>query len=145
MELFGHLVHFACGVWDRIVLRGFCGIPCITPKVLAKRTTDYRKQVEAYAKRHHIEILSAPKGVRKEEFVAPHYRGKKSGVVVILKSMEQDDNAIISCADPARPWTSLRESRLNAFPQGVRKTCESCLHRLCRTLDRARCNNGRFE
>lgn len=106
MELFGHLVHFAYGVWDRIVLRGYyerlqrpanivyffrdvCGIPCITPRVLAKRTTDYRKQVEAYAKRHSIEILSAPKGVRKEEFVAPHYRGKKSGVVVILKSMEQ--------------------------------------------------------
>jgi hypothetical protein len=41
-----------------------------------------------------------------------------------------------------RLWTSLREQRLNAFPQGVRKTREPCQHRLCRTLDRARCNSG---
>lgn len=108
MELFDRFVQFAYASWDRIVLRGYyprlqrpenivyffrdvCGIPCITPEVLARRTAEYRKWVEGYARRRGIPILGAPKGVRKDEFVVPYYRRfrREEGVVVILKSMEQ--------------------------------------------------------
>ena len=108
LQLFGGFVDFTYGVWDRIVLRGYyerlqrpanivyffrnvCGIYPITPEVLASRTTDYRKWLDGYAAQRAIPILSAPKGARKEEVVAPfyrHFRGDE-GVVVILKSMEK--------------------------------------------------------
>ena len=73
LELFGHLVEFVYAVWDRIVLRGYyerlqrpenivyffrnvCGVRCITPGVLARRTESYRKWVEGYARRRRIPI-----------------------------------------------------------------------------------------
>lgn len=108
LQLFASFVDFAYAIWDRIVLRGYyerlqrpenivyffrevCGIPCITPQVLAHRTEQYRRRVEDFARQRRIPILGAPKGVRKDELVVPHYqrfRGEE-GVVVILKSMEQ--------------------------------------------------------
>ena len=108
LQLFGGFVDFTYGVWDRIVLRGYyerlqrpanivyffrnvCGIYPITPQVLASRTNDYRKWLDGYAAQRAIPILSAPKGARKEEVVAPFYRRFRGdeGVVVILKSMEK--------------------------------------------------------
>jgi DNA-binding transcriptional ArsR family regulator len=108
LQLFARFVDFAYAIWDRIVLRGYyealqrpenivyffreiCGVRCITPKVLARRTEQYCRWVEGYAQRRDIPILSAPKGVRKEDFVARHYERfhRDEGVVVILKSMEQ--------------------------------------------------------
>lgn len=108
MELFGRFVSFTYAIWDRIVLRGYyerlqrpenivyffhevCDIGCITPAVLARRTEHYRKWVEGYARRRGIELVIAPKGVRKDEFVAQYYKRFRGGegVVVILKSMEQ--------------------------------------------------------
>ena len=108
LQLFGHLVDFSYALWDRIVLRGYYaalqrpenvvhllrdigGIASITPAVLAQRTEKYRKWVEGYAKRRNVEILTAPSGVRKEDFVAPYYRrfDQSEGVAVVLKSMEQ--------------------------------------------------------
>ena len=108
LKLFGRFVDFAYAIWDRIVLRGYyealqrpenivyffrevSGVRCITPAVLARRTEAYRKWVEGYATRRDIPILSAPSGVRKEQFVASYYqrfRGEE-GAVVILKSMER--------------------------------------------------------
>jgi hypothetical protein len=108
LELFGHLVEFTYAVWDRIVLRGYyerlqrpqnivyffrdiCGIRCITPSALARRTEGYRRWVEGYARRRRIPILLPPKGVKKEDFVADFYRRfrRPEGVVAIVKSMEQ--------------------------------------------------------
>ena len=113
LQLFGHLVQFSYACWDRIVLRGYyptlqrpenivhlCrvvgGIARITPAVLAQRTATYRRWLERYTEQHRIPLLTAPKGVRKEEVVAPYYRSFKddSGVVVILKSMEQSSTFI---------------------------------------------------
>jgi hypothetical protein len=113
LELFGHLVQFTYGVWDRIVLRGYyerlqrpenvvyffrdvCGIPRITPKVLAARTEKYREWLTTYTKRRGVAVLRAPKGARKEEVVAPYFRRFRGnqGLVVVLTSMEQSPTFI---------------------------------------------------
>ena len=108
LQLLGSCVQFSYACWDRIVLRGYYprlqrpenivylfrdigGEACITPALLARRTASYRAWLERSAEQHGIPMLSAPKGVRKEEFVAPYYRAFRGeeGVVVVLKSMEQ--------------------------------------------------------
>ena len=113
LQLFGHFVQFSYACWDRIVLRGYypqlqrpenivhffrdvCGIAPITPAVLAQRTSTYRRWLESFVGHHRIPILTAPKGIRKEELVAPYYRSFKEheGVVVILKSMEQSSTYV---------------------------------------------------
>ena len=113
LQLFGHFVQFSYACWDRIVLRGYyprlqrpenivhffrdvCGDARITPAVLARRTATYRRWLDSFTEQHRIPILSAPKGVRKEQVVAPYYRSFKgdAGVVVILKSMEQSSTFI---------------------------------------------------
>ena len=60
LQLFGHFVQFSYACWDRIVLRGYyprlqppenivhffrdvCGDARITPAVLARRTSSYRR------------------------------------------------------------------------------------------------------
>ena len=104
LQLLGRFVQFSYACWDRIVLRGYYpslqrpanivhlfrdvgGEARITPAVLARRTASYRAWLESYAEQQGIPILTAPKGARKEEFVAPYYRAFKGekGVVVILK------------------------------------------------------------
>ena len=64
--------------------------------MLARRTASYRAWLESYAEQHAIPLLTAPKGARKEEFVASYYHAFKGekGVVVILKSMEQSSTFI---------------------------------------------------
>jgi len=105
LQLLGRFVQFSYACWDRIVLRGYYpslqrpanivhlfrdvgGEARITPAVLARRTASYRAWLESYAEQQGIPILTAPKGARKEEFVAPYYRAFRGecGVVVILKS-----------------------------------------------------------
>ena len=113
LQLFGYFVQFSYACWDRIVLRGYyprlqrpenivhffrevCGDARITPAVLARRTATYRRWLESCTEQHRIPLLTAPKGLRKEEVVAPYYRSFKldAGVVVILKSMEQSSTYI---------------------------------------------------
>ena len=113
LQLLGQFVQFSYACWDRIVLRGYYprlqrpanivhlfrdigGEARITPAVLARRTASYRTWLESYAEQQGIPLLTAPKGARKEEFVAPYYRAFKGekGVVVILKSMEQSSTFI---------------------------------------------------
>ena len=91
LQLLGRFVQFSYACWDRIVLRGYYpslqrpanivhlfrdvgGEARITPAVLARRTASYRAWLESYAEQQGIPILTAPKGARKEEFVAPYYR-----------------------------------------------------------------------
>jgi len=107
-ELLGHQVQFAYTAWDRIVLNGYLdrlqrpenvvyffrevvGAPCITPEVLMSRTAPYRAWVTRHAEEQGIPLLAAPKGVRKEEVVAPYYRQLQGeeGVACILTSVEQ--------------------------------------------------------
>ncbi|HZO27653.1 MAG TPA: hypothetical protein VFH48_16880 [Chloroflexota bacterium] len=108
-ELLGSHVQFSSTCWDRIVLNGYLdrlqrpenvvyffrevvGAPSVTPEVLASRTGPYRAWVDRYAAEQGIPVLAAPKGVRKEEVVAPYYRrlrGEEEGVACILTSLEQ--------------------------------------------------------
>ena len=57
--------------------------------MLARRTATYRRWLDSYTKQHRITVLTAPKGIRKEQVVAPYCRSFKAeeGVVVILKSV----------------------------------------------------------
>jgi hypothetical protein len=107
-EVLGHHVQFASTAWDRIVLNGYLerlqraenivyffravvGVPRVTPEVLLSRTAPYRAGVARYAAEQGIPIVPAPKGVRKEEVVAPYYRQFKGaeGGACVLSSVEQ--------------------------------------------------------
>ena len=107
-ELLGSHVQFRYTCWDRIVLNGYLdrlqrpenvvyffrdvvGAPSVTPEVLASRTGPYRASLTRHAAEQGIAVLPAPKGVRKEEVVAPYYRRLKgeAGVACILTSLEQ--------------------------------------------------------
>lgn len=106
-ELFGERVQFRYTCLDRIVLHGYLtglqrpgqlvhffhdvvGVACIEPKVLQGRTTAYRDWVDRYAQGQGIPVLAAPKGVRKEEVVRPHYGklGPQEGIACVLTSLE---------------------------------------------------------
>src|SRR5882762_2922020 len=109
-KLFASLLVFVYHCFDRIVINGYLsglsrpeqvvyffrdviGVPVIDKTVLSQRTEVYRNWVEAYAANHRLPIEWAEKGVRKEDYVAPHLRRmvKKNayGVYFIFKSMEQ--------------------------------------------------------
>lgn len=108
LELLGPAVQFAYACWDRIVLSGYIdrlqrpenltyffhdvvGIDAIEPAVLEQRTNAYKAWVRRVTEEHDIPVVAAPRGVRKEELVVPHYRGLKGdeGVACVLTSMEQ--------------------------------------------------------
>jgi hypothetical protein len=109
-KLFGSLLVFIYHCFDRIVINGYLsglsrpeqvayffhtvrGIRCITKEVLAERTHDYVRWVDAFALNHGIALEWAEKGVRKEDHVLPWQRRMKRqgrhGVYFIFKSMEQ--------------------------------------------------------
>jgi hypothetical protein len=107
-QLFPTQVRFSYGCPDRIVIRAYhpalqrpdnivhcfhhvAGLPVVDSAALASRTTAYRQWVAAFAKRHRIEQVAAPKRARKEDLVQPYYRrlGEREGVACILTSMEQ--------------------------------------------------------
>ena len=104
--LFGELLLFVYHCFDRIVINGYLsglsrpeqvvhffrqviGIPILSKEVIAQRTNDYQKWVEAFAANHQIPIRWGEKGVRKEDYVLPWLRRmrKKSayGVYFIFK------------------------------------------------------------
>jgi hypothetical protein len=108
-KLFGNLLVFVYHCFDRIVILGYLPlltrpehivyffrqihqVPVLTKEVLRKRTDDYRRWVEAYARNHKIPVEWAQKGVRKEDYVRPHLqrleRLNRFGVYFIFKSME---------------------------------------------------------
>lgn len=109
-KLFGSLLVFVYHCFDRIVINGYLsglarpeqvvyffrtvlGIRCITKEVLAKRTQDYNRWVDAFVANHGVEMQWAEKGVRKEDYVKPWLcrmnRRGEHGVYFIFKSMEQ--------------------------------------------------------
>src|SRR5881296_3782576 len=108
LELLGNAVQFAYTCWDRIVLNGYIerlqrpgnliyffhdvvGIDCIEPAVLEQRTNAYKAWVRRITEDQDIAVLTAPRGVRKEELVEPYYRRLKGaeGVACVLTSLEQ--------------------------------------------------------
>jgi len=104
----GQAVQFVYTCWDRIVLSGYIerlqrpenliyffrevvGIDAIEPAVLEQRTSAYKGWVRRTTQEQGIPVLAAPRGVRKEDLVEPHYRCLKGteGVACVLTSMEQ--------------------------------------------------------
>ena len=90
----GQAVQFVYTCWDRIVLNGYLerlqrpeylvhffhdvlGIACIEPAVLEQRTNAYKAWVRRITDEQGIPVLSATRGTRKEELVAPYYRRLK--------------------------------------------------------------------
>lgn len=107
-ELLGQAVQFVYTCWDRIVLSGYIerlqrpenliyffhdvvGVECIEPVTLEQRTNAYKGWLRRTTEEHGIPVLAAPRGVRKEELVEPHYRRLTSaeGIACVLTSMEQ--------------------------------------------------------
>lgn len=114
-KLFGSLLAFVYHCFDRIVIQGYLplltrpehivhffrdvhGIYPITKDALARRTDDYQRWVEAFARNHRIPIQwpgeeMKKKGIKKEDYVRPYYlsmeRRKRFGPYFIFKSMEQ--------------------------------------------------------
>ena len=103
----GQAVQFAYTCWDRIVLNGYLehlqrpeylvhffhdvvGIACIEPAVLEQRTNTYKAWVRRMTNEQGIAVLSAPRGARKEDLVAPYYRRLKDaeGIACVLTSLE---------------------------------------------------------
>jgi hypothetical protein len=108
-EVFGERVQFRSTCLDRIVLHGYLtglqrpgqlvhffhdvvGVACIEPTVLLGRTTAYRAWLEQYTQGQGIPVLTAPKGVRKEELVRPYYGklGPQEGIACVLTSLENN-------------------------------------------------------
>ena len=108
-KLFERFLVFVYHCFDRIVIQGYLplltrpehivhffrdvhGLYPITPKVLAKRTLEYRGWVEGYARNHKIPMLKSKKGLSKEEAVRPLLqrmeRRNQNGVYCIFTSME---------------------------------------------------------
>ena len=109
LRLFGSLLSFVYHCFDGIVIFGYLpllsrpehivyffrhvhGVGAITKEVLRKRTDDYQRWVEAFARNDLIPLEWAEKGVRKEDYVRPALRRMEGqnrfGVYFILKSME---------------------------------------------------------
>jgi len=108
-RLFGSLLVFVYHCFDRIVILGHIPLltrpenivhffrdvhqaGAITKEVLRKRTDEYNRWVDAFARNHKIPIEWAEKGVRKEDYVRPYQqrmeRHNRFGVYFILRSME---------------------------------------------------------
>src|ERR1700688_400923 len=90
-KLFGQLLLFVYHCFDRIVINGYLsglsrpeqvvhffrqviGVPILSKEVIAQRTNDYQKWVQAFAGNHQIPIQWGEKGVRKEDYVLPWLR-----------------------------------------------------------------------
>ncbi|MBV8229126.1 MAG: hypothetical protein JO329_03990 [Planctomycetaceae bacterium] len=116
-ELFGEFLVFVYHCFDRIVIHGYLtalsrpelvvhffraivGVVEVSKEALSRRTADYQRWVEAYARNHSIPIEWAEKGVRKEDYVLPWLRRMEKrnayGVYFIFKSMEQGPTFRIS-------------------------------------------------
>jgi hypothetical protein len=119
-EVLGRSVQFTYTALDRIVLNGYlerlqrpenlvyffhevAGVPCIDPSALAARTETYRAWLRRYTTAHAIPLLEAPRGVRKEDFVRPHYArlAGGEGVACVLTSLEQGSTFV--SYTPQRP------------------------------------------
>src|SRR5258705_2253266 len=89
-KLFGQLLLFVYHCFDRIVIQGYLsglsrpeqvvhffrqviGVPILSKEVIAQRTNDYQKWVEAFAGNHQIPIQWAKKVSVKRIMFCPGY------------------------------------------------------------------------
>src|SRR4051794_37502664 len=121
-KLFSSLLVFVYHCFDRIVIHGYLsglsrpeqvvyffrdviGVPVVDKAVLSKRTGEYRRWGEAFARNHKIPMEWAQKGVRKEDYVRPWLRrmerAGRYGVYFIFQSMEQGPT--FRCSMPKFP------------------------------------------
>ena len=140
-KLFGQLLLFVYHCFDRIVIQGYLsglsrpeqvvhffrqviGVPILSKEVIAQRTNDYQKWVEAFAGNHQIPIQWGEKGVRKEDYVLPWLRRMRKkgtyGVYFIFKSMEQGPTFRVSVPkyptkDPNHRILAAQRSRFTHF------------------------------
>jgi hypothetical protein len=87
-KLFGSLLSFVYHCFDRLVILGHLPLltrpenlvyffrdvhhsGAITKEVLRKRTNEYHRWVEAFARKRQIPVEWAKKGVRKEDYLHP--------------------------------------------------------------------------
>jgi len=108
-KLFGSLLALVYHCFDRLVILGHLPLltrpenlvyffrdvhhsGAITKEVLRKRTDEYHRWVEGFARNRQIPMEWAEKGVRKEDYVRPYLqrmeRQNRFGIYFILKSME---------------------------------------------------------
>jgi hypothetical protein len=109
-RLFGKWLVFVYHCFDRMVLSGYLmglqrpgqvvywlqqvlGVEAITKEVLSRRTQDYIRWVESFARNQDIPLKWAEKDVRKEDFVQPWLkrmeRANRFGVYFIFQALEQ--------------------------------------------------------
>jgi hypothetical protein len=107
-RLFGSLLALVYHCFDRIVIQGYLplltrpepivhffrdvhAIYPITKEALAKRTQEYQRWVEAFARNHGIPLQWPEKGIKNEDDVRPYglrmERRKRFGVYFIFKSL----------------------------------------------------------
>ena len=114
-KLFDSLLAFVYHCFDRVVIQGYLplltrpehivhffrdvhGIYPITKQALSKRTEEYQRWVEAFARNHRIPIQwpdekMKKQGIKKEDYVRPYglsmERRQRFGPYFIFKSMER--------------------------------------------------------
>jgi hypothetical protein len=109
-KLFGTWLVFVYHCFDRVVLSGYLmglqrpgqvvywlqqvlGIEAITKEVLSRRTEDYVRWVESFARNQAVEIRWHDEGVRMEDYVRPYLRRmerqNRFGVYFIFQAMER--------------------------------------------------------
>jgi len=139
LRLFGSRLALVYHCFDRIVIFGYLplltrpehivhffrdvqGVTPITKEVLRKRTDDYNRWVEAFARHHDIPIEWAEKGVRKEDYVRPAlrqpfrkragWRRERRGETKGERGFERDERqeAIFERDECGRVWGPRREA-----------------------------------
>jgi hypothetical protein len=109
-KLFGSWLTLVYHCFDRIVISGYLmgllkpgqvahwlraseGVEGITKDILSRRTQQYVRWVESYARNQRIPLEWFEKGVRKEDYVQPYLRRAQQqdryGVYFIFQAMEQ--------------------------------------------------------
>ena len=132
-KLFGSWLVLVYHCFDRIVLSGYLmglqrpgqvaywlrevlGVPGVTKEILARRTSEYQRWVEAYARNRKIPMVWAEKGVRKEDHVAPHLRrmerADRYGVYYIFQALEQG----WTYRPSRKPWAGQSEEQWKVDP-----------------------------
>ena len=108
-KLFGNLLVWVYHCFDRIVIQGYLplltrpehivhffrdvhGVYPITKEVLRKRTDEYQRWVEAFARNHRIPLQWPDPNMKKEDYVRPYClsmeRRQRFGVYFIFKRLD---------------------------------------------------------
>src|SRR5437773_7214078 len=141
LKLFGSWIQFFYFSFDRVVLYGHLsffqreghvvsffrnlhGVPTLSKEVLSKRTQEYHRWVEAFARKQNSPLEWARPGERKEDWERPALERRRTrrhfGVYYILMSMEQGPSFRISppkfpTADPNYRIVRAQRSRYRHY------------------------------